>query len=310
MVFLPAERFIIAILGTLVLLDVSLLWWKSVGIDVVGYASMAGCGLFAMGLGQFYRTIRRNDRIAATTTAAGLFILFTIVGSIFNYLLLPVYFTPIDDRLMQLDRMFGYSWPDLVAWTARHPTIGLGLHAVYMSSLSQLLVVIFALGFTGRIWALHHFLMTGVIGALLAIVIWFFAPSIGPSAFQQLPQGVLAAMPLAVDNHYGAELSRLLHEGPIYLTPRNVLGLIAFPSFHMVMACMSVCFLARARFLFLPTLALNAAMMPAILVHGGHHLVDLIGGAATFAIAYALAARVLNEGAQDAARDGAGARRP
>lgn len=310
MVFLPAERFIVTIISVLASLDVVLLSWKGVGFDVAGYASMVGCGVFAIGLGQFYRTVRRNDRIAATTTAAGLFILFTIVGSIFNYLLLPVYFNPIDERLMQLDQVFGYSWPDLVAWTARRPTIGLGLHVVYMSSLAQLLVAIFALGFTGRIQALHHFLMTGVIGALLAIVIWFFAPSIGPSAFHRLPKEVLDAMPLAVDSYYGAELSRLLREGTNYLTPKNVLGLIAFPSFHMVMACMSVCFLARVRFLFLPALVLNAAMMPAILVHGGHHLVDLIGGAATFAIAYALAARVLREVTEDGARQSTGAQQP
>jgi membrane-associated phospholipid phosphatase len=63
--------------------------------------------------------------------------------------------------------------------------------------------------------------------------------------------------------------------------------------------------------LFLPTLVLNAAMIPAILVHGGHHLVDLIGGAATFAIAYALAARVLKEVTQDSARqDTGGAQHP
>jgi hypothetical protein len=53
---------------------------------------------------------------------------------------------------------------------------GMLLQAVYATSLPQLLAILFFLGFSGRIRQLHHFLMTGVIGALLAIVCWSFFP--------------------------------------------------------------------------------------------------------------------------------------
>ena len=295
MVFLPAERFIVLIIVTLALLDACLLLLKGVGIDVVGYASLIACGAFLLALGQFYRRLRHNERIAVTATAAGLFALFTIVGSIFNYLLLPSHFVQIDGTLMQIDGMLGYSWSSVVESAARHPLVGLVLYAVYTSSLIQLLGVILILGFSGRTTSLQHFLLTGVIGALLAIMFWFFLPSIGPSALQHLSSQALKAMPLAVDPAYGAELRRVLSEGSTYLTPANVLGLIAFPSFHMVMACMSVCFLARIRFAFVSAAVLNALMIPAILVHGGHHLIDLVGGGATFVIAYTLARSVLEK---------------
>ncbi len=303
MAFLPAERFIILIIATLALLDAGLLLLKGVDIDAVGYAGLIACGAFLLALGQFYRRVRHNDRIAATATAAGLFALFTIAGSIFNYLLLPSYFSQIDGTLMQFDGMLGYSWPDIVGWVACYPTVGVALHVVYTSSLIQLLVVILILGFSGRIARLQHFLLTGVIGALLAITFWFFFPSIGPSAFYGLPAQVLKAMPLAVSPAYGAELSRALSEGSTYLTPNNALGLIAFPSFHMVMACMSVCFLTRIRFVFIAAAVLNTLMMPAILVHGGHHLVDLIGGGVAFAIAYALAGSLLEKATQPRAKN-------
>lgn len=304
MAFLPAERFIILIIATLALLDAGLLLLKGVGIDVVGYASLIACGALLLLLGQFYRRFRHNDRIAATATAAGLFVLFTIAGSIFNYLLLPSHFPQIDEKLMRLDGMLGYSWPEVVGWVARYPVIGLVLHVVYTSSLIQLLVVILVLGFSGRIARQQHFLLTGVIGALLAIIFWFFLPSIGPSAFHGLPRQVLESMPLAVSPTYGAELARVLSQGSNYLTPNNALGLIAFPSFHMVMACMSVFFLTRLRFVFVPAVFLNILMMPAILVHGGHHLVDLIGGAATFAIAYTSAGYLLEKATQAQSKKG------
>jgi hypothetical protein len=43
----------------------------------------------------------------------------------------------------------------------------------------------------------------------------------------------------------------------------------------------------------IPAILLNAAMVPAILIQGGHNLMDMIGGIVTFAIAYVLAGAAL-----------------
>ena len=101
-------------------------------------------------------------------------------------------------------------------------------------------------------------------------------------------------MPIAVGPAYGSELVRLSQEGVDALSPRNILGLIGFPSFHTVMACMSVIFLARVRCLAIPAVLLNLLMMPAILVQGGHHLMDVFGGFAVFFLAYLLSAHFLS----------------
>ncbi|KRB53036.1 hypothetical protein ASE04_07370 [Rhizobium sp. Root708] len=292
---MPAERIIMTIVAALALLDGVLLWSKDVGVDVVGYAGMVGCGLGAMALGQFYRHVRRNQSIAATATAAGLFILFTIVGSIFNYLLLPLAREPIDIALARFDASFGFHWPIFVEWASHYPRIGMVLQTVYATSLPQLLVVIFVLGFSGRLRLLHHFLLTGVIGALLAIVCWSFFPSFGASSIYQLPQAVTDAVPLAVGPGYGAELVELGRHGATYLSPHNVLGVIGFPSFHTVMAAMSAFFIMRIRWLGPIFLVVNALMMPAIVIQGGHNLADVVGGLAVFAVAYRLAALALNQ---------------
>jgi len=286
--FLPGEWFVVRIILVLAALDAVLLYFKNIQVDVVGYASMVGIGLFLVAAGQYYRVVRNEGRLALAVIAAGLFVLFTIIGSIFNYMFLPNTFAPVDVFLMQVDEAMGYHWPSLLIWISNYPWFGAFLYQVYFTCLPQLLVIILALGFVGQAQKLHLFLLTGVIGALLAIVIWALFPNFGAKSFYDLPQSVLGAFPIAVTPAYGDALLALSRDGVDYLSPKNVLGLIGFPSFHTVMACMSVCFVPRHLILMPVIFCLNAFMALAILVQGGHRLIDMIGGVGVFAIAYAL----------------------
>ncbi|UXS00972.1 phosphatase PAP2 family protein [Agrobacterium tumefaciens] len=294
----PAERFVLSIIVALFVIDATLITLKGIRIDYAGYlvCGLLGGGVFI--LGQFYRNSGRDLHIAAALTSAGLFVLFTLVASVFNYMFLPVRFAIVDPLLFRIDGAFGYSWPDVVTWSATHPLVAKILYAVYATSLPQLLLIVITLGFTGRRASLHHFLVTGVLGALTCIIFWIFFPTLGPSAYQTFPQWVMQVIPLAVDAGYGRELVRLAYEGVVYLTPKDTLGLIGFPSFHIVMAAMSVWFVPRHWAFRAVIWPLNALMVPAVLVQGGHHLVDIAGGLLVFAIICPVSAWLLNRMAE------------
>ena len=289
-----AERFVLGVVATLFLMDAALIAVKGIRVDYVGYfiCSLAGAGVFL--LGQFYRKSGRDLRIAAALISGGLFILFTLVASVFNYMFLPVAFPTIDHVLFRVDAAFGYSWAGIVLWAATHPWVGTILFMVYATSLPQLLVVVITLGFTGKERMLHHFLVTGVLGACASIVFWIFFPTFGPSAYVQVPQWVSQTIPLAVGNIYGQELVRLTTEGVVYLSPKDVLGLIGFPSFHIFMAAMSVWFVPRHWAVMAVILPINLLMPLAVLVQGGHHLSDVFGGLVAFVIVCAVSGRLLN----------------
>ncbi|GAK70986.1 hypothetical protein RRU01S_14_02090 [Agrobacterium rubi TR3 = NBRC 13261] len=290
---LPAERFFAFVVVALALADAILIVAKGMAIDWLGYALPGAAALALIGGGQYYRMHRGEERIALALTASGLFILFTLVASVFNYLLLPVRTAPADSMLVQVDAMVGYSWPKAVALVAEWPAISKTLFYVYFSSLPQLVFVVLLLGFSGKANALWHFLLTGVLGVMGCIVVWFVFPTFGPSTLYTLSPDLLSKIELGVTPQYGEELLRLGRDGPTYISPANVLGLIGFPSFHTVMACMSAVFLARFRWVFPFAVVLNTAMVPAILAHGGHHLSDVFGGIAMFVVAYLLASKVL-----------------
>ena len=289
----PGERIVATVTALLFAIDGLLIWRAPAMMDWAGYAVVVAIGLGTCALGLAYRHFRRSEEIALAVLAAGLFILFTIAGSLFNYLLLPVGESRLDSMLAAIDGRLGYSWPDFVAALAEFPALGALLRIVYVSSLPQLIVIVLILGFAGRRGQLHHFLVTGVLGALISIGIWSAMPSFGPSVYYPVAAETVKTLGMIVGPAYGAELSRLAMHGPVLLSPRDVLGLIAFPSFHTVMACMAVWFTIPLRRLFPFFLVINLLMIPAILAHGGHHLMDLLGGVAVFGLALATAGRLL-----------------
>lgn len=293
MTFLPAEKLCLSIVVLMAAINGYLIVLWNVSVDVAGYAPFVGIGLATVLVGQFYRVIRKDERLALAAIAVGIFVLFTLVGSVLNYLLLPVQFPVIDQALAGVDAMLGFSWPALIRWAADFPSFSGVLHFVYFTSLPQMMIVILVLSYVRDDRALHRFLVTGLLGALLAMLFWTFWPSFGTSAYYTLPEELVESTQLAVTPAYGAQLNRLAQDGVTFLSPHDALGLIAFPSFHTVMACLSVWFMARSALLFVPTALLNILMLPAILIHGGHHLMDVFGGVLTFAFAFVLSGVLL-----------------
>jgi hypothetical protein len=294
MFLLPIERLLFTVIFLLACFDGILIYRKSIDVDILGYAVSLATGTLPLMIGQYYRYCRRDARLATVLIASGLYVLFTIFASIFNYVFLPISFTPIDDMLMRVDASVGYSWPAIVTWAATYPIVGKALYVVYMTTLPQLLVILIVLGYTGKERMLHCFLLTGTIGAIVSICFWVVFPTFGAKAYHTLPEWVTLAVPLAVSPEYGRELMRLGVEGAGYLSPSNILGLIGFPSFHIFMALMSVVFVPRHVFFVVTIGILNVLMFPAVLVQGGHHLADIWGGIACFAVVYPISHGIVN----------------
>ena len=139
---------------------------------------------------------------------------------------------------------------------------------------------------------LHRFLLVGIVTLILAVGIWWIIPSVGPSAFQPIPEADRIATGLYYSPAYGDFLRSLVEVGPRRISPEIITGVVAFPSYHMIMALMVVWF-SRGTFAFLPLTAVNTAMVPATLTHGGHHLVDLLAGLVVFALSVWIASRLI-----------------
>lgn len=251
--------------------------------------------LALIGVGLVMRPLNVGPHTATTLIAFGLFPIFANLFAILTYTAFPLNRPLIDAHLFRIDAWFGYDWEAAVTWQAAHPEFSLFLARVYTSSLFQIGLLLLVLGAMGRVVPLHRMLLTGAISVCLTFGFWLVFPSFGPAAYFDLPEEVVARASLVVTPEYGDQLRALAEHGLSGVETLTLLGTVAFPSFHIVMAGLVVWF-SRGTLLFWPLLLLNVPMVPATLTHGGHHLADLFGGVVVFALAAAAAGRLLPDG--------------
>ena len=257
---------------------------------VGGY--LATLGIAA--IGGYVRQTKSAPRLGLALVGAAIFTGFTAVSSVFIFTLFPLANPLIDPSLIRIDHALGYHWPGLIAWLADYPVAARSLGYIYHSSLIQILLTIVLLSALSRTLDLHRFLAVGIITLIIAVAVWWIAPSVGPSAFQEIPEAHRLATGLYYSPAYGDYLRSLAEVGPPVISPEIITGVVAFPSYHMVMALLVVWF-TRGTWAFLPAAAVNTAMVPATLSHGGHHLVDLIGGLLVFAIGVWIGNRLIRQ---------------
>ncbi len=288
----PAERLMLSLILGFGLAAVACAFVLQRSVNWPPFLTGYFATLALAGVGAYIRQVKAARRIALAIIGVAIFMGFTAVSSVFIFTLFPLPNPLIDEALIHLDGVVGYYWPGFVAALAEAPTFAKALGYLYHTSLPQIVLTIIVLAALGRELTLHRFLMVGIVSMIITVSIWWLWPSVGPSAFLSIPEDVRLATGLYFDPEYGAYLRHLVEIGPRWVSPEVMTGVVAFPSYHMIMACMVVWFTWRTAF-FLPALVVNALMIPATLSHGGHHLIDLVAGVAVFALSLWITGRLI-----------------
>lgn len=277
-----ADRVILLLVGSLLLLSVGFdlligrrVDWGEIAFPLVFSFALLGAGL----------VLRRSHfQLHATGLVAfGAFSASITLNLVFALQLFPLANPPIDAALAAFDARLGHDWARFVQLMADHPRIGSLLGWVYQSFFLQMLLVVCTLTILGRSRQLCSFLIVSQVALYVTLLLWWFYPSLGPAAYVALPAEVERAVGLVYDAEKGRLLRELAANGTPLIDSSVMIGTVAFPSYHLLMACAIVWYL-RGTFLFAPALLLNIPMIPATIGHGGHHLIDLIGGAVLFAL--------------------------
>lgn len=290
--FRYVERLAILVIIIALCVDLALIWVKGAKIDWIAYAKISGLCFAIISAGMIYRIIDRSERIASTLICSGLLVAFSMVLGLFNYLLLPVSNPFIDETIAKADALLGFYWPDIMVWAANHPIISMVLKVSYMSTMAQLSILIALLGLSGRRQQMDVLLLCVIISATIAICFWGLFPSSGAMSVHNLPADIEMAVAPIVGQEYAEELRRIAIEGPGVIIPYEIRGLIGFPSYHSSLAFVALFASFAIKRVFPIFLILNLLILPATLIHGGHHLLDLFAGFLLFLGAYK-AAKVL-----------------
>ena len=241
----------------------------------------------------FYDRVRNEPGISATFAGAAFLTVFSAACCLLSYLLLTVAGPRIDDLLATIDRALGFHWPAVMAFAAHHQTFTAILGLAYVSVIPQTIVLLLILGWRQQIDDSYGFCLAIAIGALITVLSWAMFPSFGAFSVYNLPHDVASRLGLALDGDYGRALTQMLANGPGFMSPRELRGIVGFPSYHTAQALILTWYARKIPFVRWLALALNVTVLVSTPIHGGHHLVDLAGGMIVPVAAIVLADRIV-----------------
>ncbi len=287
------NRVLFVLAGGLVAADVL---WLSLGhfaIDARLYGLLVLLVVPLIAGSAWYGRVRGEPVLSALLAVAAFLIVFPAAASLLSYLLTTIAGPRIDAQLAAADQALGFDWPTLMALAARHPLVNQALGLLYVSVMPQTLVLLLALGWRRDLTALYGLSLALCFGAILTLAIWTAFPSFGAFSVFRLAPPVASKLGLVLGLDYAQGLVVMLKSGPGFISPRELRGIVGFPSYHTLQVLVLVWYargLPRLRWI---VLGLNLAVLPSIPVQGGHHLVDMLGGAAVTVAAVLLARAVL-----------------
>ncbi len=289
----PAEFTMLIVAIFALLIDFCLIFYKGANVDYAGYSGIILVVIMLSAIGYFYRLSGRSENIASGLLCASIFVFFSACLALFNYLLLPISFGPFDQLLTKVDSYFGFYWPDVMALATNYPMLTQLMKWAYMSTMIQFALLVAILGLSGRTRDLHIMITSVTITATLTICFWGIFPTTGTTTVYEIPSDIWQAVNPLVDRNYALELITIVKHGPSIISPTEIRGLIAFPSYHAVLAFTAMYAARNLKVLGAIFLLINLLILPSIFVHGGHHFVDLPAGLLMFLLGTYLAIKTV-----------------
>ena len=273
----PAERLRFQIIISLVVLDAILLAVGPMRVDGTSLLVPVLATSAMLGLAIWYRG-RKEATLSTIIAGTAQLIAFTAAGATLNYVLMPFTGPLMDPFFFGLDQAVGIHWPSLFASIKSNAWLSPVLTIAYLSTLLQVALVVPILGILQRVPQLDHFLLALMVSLIVTIAVWAAFPSFGAGP-HLYATGQMTSFPGAVLGDDYARLMMALKSGQIRdFSLADAEGLIGFPSYHTVMALLTVYAMRGVRTAFWPMLAWNALVIMAVPVDGAHNVCDAFGG--------------------------------
>jgi membrane-associated phospholipid phosphatase len=209
---------------------------------------------------------------------AALFIPLGFASVYFMYLAEATDTPLMDAALARLDGMVGFDWLSFLALMNAHPWIARSLVFAYNALGTQLPLLFIVLGFVDRL-RLTEFMATLAVSSALSAIGLAFVPAAGAYAYFQPAVADFTNFTHAGFGHLN-ELMKIRSGEPMSLLVTRAEGLVTFPSYHTALGIIVTYALRKKPFIAWPIGILNAVMLVSTLPEGGHHLTDVIAGAA------------------------------
>jgi membrane-associated phospholipid phosphatase len=201
-------------------------------------------------------------------------------GGTLSYLITSADLPLRDALLARLDRDLGFDWLHFLETTNSSPVLAGLLVRVYqtISPVAQLAVLWPVLNRRGE--RLAEFIAILSLSTVALCVGMWLVPAAGAFAYYR-PEPQLFGNFSALGEMWSfSHAFSMLRDGSLSVIDLSSLqGVVSFPSFHTMLGIMTVYALRDTRWIMIPVLLVNGAMIVSTMPVGGHHLADVLAGA-------------------------------
>ncbi len=202
-----------------------------------------------------------------------------VINAILQYPLAMINRPLIDADLGMADQMLLFSWPAVFACVLDHPMLLKMLSAVYLSFLSQSFLVCFVAWY--RPYRASIFLTANALTLTGCFTIFAVWPAGGAFEYYH---------PVDITSGYLEQFIAARSGLVTTLSLGQMQGIIQFPSYHAAGAVLlSYAFAGFPRWIVVPAIIFETVLIVSAIPIGGHHLVDVLAGAALAIASIALA---------------------
>jgi hypothetical protein len=188
---------------------------------------------------------------------------------------------PLQDSFFgRIDQLLGVSVPGIMTWTAHH-WFGAVINSSYPLLQPLLAVAALAPALAGKVKNAREFLLANLLAFAIGVPAFALLPAIGPWYYYHLS-------PNSAQAYCWSQLQLLRIPGNFVFQSQAV-GVVCFPSFHVIWAILSAAALWGFRPIRIPVALLSAMIIASTLTTGWHYFSDVLGGIAVAAISIAIA---------------------
>jgi membrane-associated phospholipid phosphatase len=222
-------------------------------------------------------TLLATELLLRTTLPIGALL---AAGATLSYLIASADLPLQDALLARVDRDLGFDWLHVLDTTNSSPVLAGLLVRVYQSigPIAELAVIWPVLNRRGeRLAEFMAILSLSTIGACVGM---WLVPAAGAFAYYRPEPQLFSNFSALGEMWPFSHAFNMLRDGSLSVIDLTSLqGVISFPSFHTMLGVMTIYALRDTRWIMIPVLLVNGAMIVSTMPVGGHHLTDVLAGA-------------------------------
>jgi hypothetical protein len=216
--------------------------------------------------------------IGETLLVLALLLTFSHIGGPLQYAIIALNVPVADGWLAEADALMGVHVPTLVSWTSAHPALTSILRTAYLSLLPQFVLPVVVLGCWYRdrraLWEYAWHFQICLVAALVGLSLFPAACAFSYYGFESLLD----------QTRFATQFEALRNGTMTVVHPKNLEGMITFPSFHAAGGLLVTWSFRRYPVWFAALGCLNALLIASTVLTGAHYAIDVLAAAGVFAV--------------------------